>query len=111
MSGGRTLDCATSCAMLKALEGDRRERGVTHVALAGSVARGEATADCDIDVLIHTQSLFSISMTMDVASFLEEKTGRKVDVLHSDTVYPKHPLDALPEAVRQNFLRDIVRLF
>ena len=111
MSGGRNLDCATACALLKALEGDLRERGVTHLALVGSVARGEATADSDIDVVIHTQPKFSISMTTRVGLFLEEQTGRKVDVIHSDTVYPKYPLDALPEPVRQSLLRDIVRVF
>ena len=111
MSGGRTLDCATACALLKALESDLRERGVTHLALVGSVARGEATADSDIDVVIHTQPMFSISMTTRVQMFLEEQTGRKVDVIHSDTVYPKYPLDALPEPVRQSLLRDMVRVF
>ena len=111
MSGGRNLDCATACALLKALEGDLRERGVTHLALVGSVARGEATADSDIDVVIHTARPFSLSRMTRLATFLKEKTGRRVDVVHSESVYPKYPLDALPEPVRQGFLRDMVKVF
>lgn len=81
------------------------------MALVGSVARGEATDDSDIDVVIHTGSPFSLTRMTQLAAFLKEKSGRKVDVVHSASVYPKHPLDALPEAVREDFLRDMVEVF
>lgn len=39
-------------AALRAHETELRRRGVSHVALFGSVARGEATENSDIDLLI-----------------------------------------------------------
>ncbi len=39
-------------ATLRAHEGDLRQREVLHVALFGSVARGEAAAESDIDNLL-----------------------------------------------------------
>jgi uncharacterized protein len=43
---------ADALRILKAHESELRRRGVTHAAVFGSVARGEANATSDLDVLI-----------------------------------------------------------
>jgi uncharacterized protein len=57
--------------------------GVIHASIFGSVARGDATADSDIDVLVELDpdahvSLFDLS---GIQRSLSEILGRKVDVV------------------------------
>ncbi|MCB4806032.1 putative nucleotidyltransferase [Methylobacterium brachiatum] len=46
------MDRYAALAILRANEAELRRRGVRHAALFGSVARGEARADSDLDVMI-----------------------------------------------------------
>ncbi|SFL29863.1 nucleotidyltransferase family protein [Methylobacterium pseudosasicola] len=46
------MDRHSALAILRANEAELRRRGVRHAALFGSVARGEAGADSDLDVMI-----------------------------------------------------------
>jgi len=58
------------------------------VCVAGSVARGDATADSDIDLIVDPQPGASL---LDLAQFvddLEQLLGRPVDVLSSRTLHP-----------------------
>jgi predicted nucleotidyltransferase len=71
---------------LNALCGSQRELhalGVLHASIFGSVARGDATTDSDIDVLVELDpdahvSLFDLS---GIQRRLSEILGRKVDVV------------------------------
>ena len=51
-TGRRPLDREQVIATLRAHEADLRARGVLHVALFGSLARGEAGPDSDIDIML-----------------------------------------------------------
>jgi len=70
-------------AQLTALEKSLREKGITFLALFGSVVRGDARPDSDIDVLIDIapKTQFSLFDLVAVQNFLEERLGRKVDVV------------------------------
>ncbi|WP_157018590.1 nucleotidyltransferase family protein [Mesorhizobium xinjiangense] len=46
------MDCKQIIKTLQRHKGELRKQGVTHAALFGSVARGNAQPDSDIDILI-----------------------------------------------------------
>jgi predicted nucleotidyltransferase len=91
-------------AKLAALEKPLREHGLSSLALFGSVVGGAARADSDIDVLIDVApgARFSLNDLVSVKDFLEERLGRKVDVV------TKRGLDP---AIRDRVLREAEAVF
>jgi len=77
-------------AKLAALEKPLREHGLSSLALFGSVVRGAARADSDIDVLIDVApgARFSLIDLVSVKDFLEERLGRKVDLVTKEGLDP-----------------------
>jgi len=65
------------------------QNGVKRAALFGSYARGDATEDSDIDLLIEfkgkKKSLFDL---VALKNQLEEKLGRDVDLLTYNSLHP-----------------------
>jgi uncharacterized protein len=70
-------------ARLSALEKPLRERGVRSLAMFGSVARGTARPDSDVDVLIDVEpgTSFSLIDLVRLKDFLEDRLGYEVDVV------------------------------
>lgn len=65
-----------------------KRQGVTRAALFGSVAKGEARKSSDIDILVN---LTKDKTLLDLAGLkleLEERLGKKVDVLTYNGIYP-----------------------
>ena len=91
-------------AALTALERPLRARGVTSLALFGSVLHGEARPDSDIDVLvdIDPRARFSLVDLVSVKNFLAEQLGHEVDVVTRDGIEP---------AIRDGVLADAERVF
>ena len=78
-----------------------RRHGAGQVRVFGSVARGEATATSDVDLLVEFEASRSL---MDHAALVEELEGilgRRVDVVS---------VKALKPELRQEILRDAVPL-
>ena len=75
---------------LAALEKPLREYGLSSLALFGSMVRGAARNDSDIDVLIEVapDARFSLIDLVSVKEFLEEHLGRKVDVITKEGLNP-----------------------
>ena len=57
------------------------EFGVTSLALFGSVARDEAGPDSDVDVLVEFRETPGLSEYMRLKWWLEERLGRRVDLV------------------------------
>lgn len=68
-------------AAIRAIEPQLREAGVKGLRLFGSVARGHARPDSDIDVLIETDPRFGLLDQAGVQETLGRVLGRKVDVV------------------------------
>ncbi|HLJ76443.1 MAG TPA: nucleotidyltransferase family protein, partial [Acidobacteriaceae bacterium] len=87
--------------VLRAHEEDLRRCGVAHAAVFGSVARGEATAGSDIDVLVELDA----SRPMGIFEYarlqltIGELLGGRGDVVNRRTLKP---------LLRENILRDAV---
>lgn len=90
------------------LIGDKREEilriaakcGATNVRVFGSVARGEARPDSDIDLLIDQEwSRLSAWGGMELVVALEDLLGRKVDVATVEELKPRIRARVLREAI------------
>ena len=91
-------------AELAALEKPLRQRGLASLALFGSVVRGAARPDSDIDLLVDVTSdaQFSLIDLVAVKDFLEDQLGRKVDVVTRGGLEP---------AIRDRVLREARPVF
>jgi hypothetical protein len=89
---------------LAALEKPLRERGITSLALFGSVVHGDARPDSDVDVLIDIDpaARFSLVDLVSVKNFLEERVGREVDMVTRQGIDP---------AIKERVAREAERVF
>jgi uncharacterized protein len=88
-------------AVLRANQGMLRARGVVHAAIFGSVARGDARPDSDVDVLIEVDSTKRIGL-FGYAGLCEDVRGlfaSRVDVVNARTIRPHFREAILGEAV------------
>ena len=72
--------------------------GAHHVRLFGSAARGEATADSDIDVLVEFEPDRSLLDTIALTHALEDLLGRRVDVVTEQALHSAIRADVLKQA-------------
>src|SRR5258708_4880356 len=80
-----TMTLPEALDILRANEAMLRERGVLHAAVFGSVARGEARPDSDVDVLVEIDAGKHISI-FDYAGIglaLSDVMGRNVDLANA----------------------------
>lgn len=75
--------------------------GVMSLALFGSVARGEAGATSDVDLLVAFDGPATFDGYMDLKLFLEDLLGRRVDLVTEQ---------ALREEVRPRVERELLRV-
>jgi len=89
---------------IKAEEPELRRRGIRHLAIFGSVARGSQRADSDVDVAIEIEPgrSFSLIRIEDTRLFLEDVLGRPVDL---------GEVEAFRPPVRGAFDQDRVAVF
>jgi hypothetical protein len=81
-----------------------RARGVVHLALFGSLARGEATPDSDIDIVVDIDPgrRFSLLDQADLRLFFGDLLEREADVVIREDLRP---------AFRQRIAAEEVRVF
>ena len=85
-------------------EPELRRRGVRHLAVFGSVARGEDRADSDLDLAVEIEPNrdFSIIRLEDTRLLLQDAVGRPVDLGEIDSLRPH---------VKAAFERDRIPIF
>lgn len=59
--------------------------GVTELAVFGSVSRGEATLESDVDIMFNYEKPLGLEIVM-LGDFLEETLGYKVDLLSKKAI-------------------------
>jgi predicted nucleotidyltransferase len=91
-------------ATLRAHESELRRMGVSHVAVFGSVARGEARAESDIDVLVELDEdrPMGIFEYARVKLYINEILNGAGDVVNRRTLKP---------LLRESILSDVVHAF
>jgi hypothetical protein len=75
-----------------------RALGVRRLALFGSAARGEATADSDLDFVVDLDPK-TFDAYMDTKLLLEKLLGHRVDLVLADAIKPRLRPFILREAV------------
>jgi predicted nucleotidyltransferase len=78
------------------LELDRH--GVKSLAVFGSVARGEATENSDLDVLVEFSRPVGLFEFIRLKKFLEDLTENQVDLVTKDALHPAMRESILSEA-------------
>jgi len=75
---------------LKERLGEIRQRfGVSRISLFGSVVRGEARHDSDIDVLVVFEGKATFDAFMDLKFYLEDLLGARVDLVTDSALRPQ----------------------
>ena len=88
---GRAQTLADVIAILREHEGFYREKGVTRLAVFGSMARGDAGPNSDVDLVIDLDpnakfSLIDLGIVEDASA---EWLGRKADMLTRRALRPR----------------------
>ncbi|EJW13460.1 DNA polymerase [Rhodovulum sp. PH10] len=91
-------------AILRRHRDDLRARGVMHAALFGSVARGDARPDSDVDIVIDLAPDLSMDVFQYVGlkNYIEELFPVAVDVVDRETIKPM---------IRDDVVRDSIYAF
>ena len=76
--------------ILRAHRDELRKRfGVKSLAVFGSVARGEARPDSDVDILVEFEGRATFDRYMGLKFFLEDLLGRRVDLVTRKALKPR----------------------
>jgi predicted nucleotidyltransferase len=90
--------------VLSAEQAELRRRGVRHLAVFGSIARGDDRPDSDVDIAVEIEPgrPFSLIRMEDTRLYLEDTLHRRVDLGEVNSFRPQ---------VRAAFDRERVRIF
>ena len=108
MTPPSTLTRKRALHMLEDNRAQLMSLGVEKIALYGSVARNEATAQSDVDVLVQlADDYLTLTGYMDVCFYLEELFGRRVDVTTFGSIKPHMRESVLAEALYLEFQEEV----
>lgn len=76
-----------------------RKAGVNRSALFGSCARGEATKESDVDILVELPASLSLLGYVGLKNELEDVLARHVDLVEYDSIKPQLRASILTDTV------------
>jgi hypothetical protein len=100
---GTRLDRDTVIRSLRAHEAEFQAQGVSHIYLFGSLARGEADEESDIDLFYDYDSArFGLRQFMSLREIAPGIVGRPVDIM---------PRNGLHPLIRDEVVADAIQIF
>jgi predicted nucleotidyltransferase len=102
--GGRPMQLAKVVQILRDRADDLRHVGIRHLSVFGSLARGEARSDSDVDLLVDLDPMRRLDIfdVSDIAAQIEELLGVEVDLIRRNRI---------AREFRERALRDEVVVF
>lgn len=89
------------CTILHSHESELRRRyGISSLSIFGSVVRGEARDDSDVDILATFCQPVGLLKLIDAEYYIGDLLGSRVDLIPSDEVRPELQNQIYNEAVR-----------
>ncbi len=77
----------------------REQYQVTRLGIFGSYARGEQTAESDLDILIDYEQAPTLFQLVELRSYLSRQVGLKVDLVTKNGLKPRIQAKVLSEVV------------
>lgn len=96
----RFMQRAQVMTVLRAHRADIERFGVRSLALFGSTARDEATAESDVDILVEFAGPATFDNCMGLKLYLDDVLGVPVDLVTRRALHPKLALRVLGDAIR-----------
>ncbi len=93
------MDRETIFQILREAENELRQRGVETIAVFGSYARGNATKDSDLDILVAFSRPVGLFDFVRLKMYLEAITQCQVDLVTPDAIRPEMRDRILGEAI------------
>lgn len=93
------IDQKTVLSTLKKHSEDIQNLGVKSLALFGSTARNEATADSDLDFLVEFNAELTFKRYMKLKFFLEDLFNKNVDLVIKTDLKPQIKENVIKEAI------------
>jgi predicted nucleotidyltransferase len=93
------MDISSVTQILKDHHTELSQKVVKSLAIFGSVARGDATENSDIDILVEFNKSIGLFEFIRLKKYLEEMTGCRVDLVTPDALHPALRNSILAEAI------------
>ena len=78
---------------------DLHRLGIRSIALFGSVARGEARQESDVDLLVELEPPYTFDRYIQAKFYIEDLLGCPVDMVMQETLKPRARITAEKEAI------------